>query len=137
MRFNPYIGFKGNCEAALNFYKDILDAEITTFMRYSEAPSEVMKVQDEHKNLVMHATLEFKGNSLMLCDNFGEHLTIGNAFSLSINAGEDEVVAIFNSLADDGTIVMPYKEAFWGGNFGMLTDKFGVQWMVTSEHKQA
>jgi PhnB protein len=135
MRLNSYLSFKGNCEDALNFYKDVLGAEVTTFLRFDEAPEEVMQVSENDKQLVMHATLEFEGNVLMMSDHLNQEYNQGNTFSLSINASEDEAYAMYHSLIEGGQTVMPFAEAFWGGKFGMLVDKFGVQWMFTTQHK--
>ena len=138
MKLNTYLAFKGNCEDAMNFYKDVLDGEFTTFMRFSEAPPGTMEVPESMKNMVMHVTLESRGCTLMASDNIQEHMKVGNNFSLSINLSDDEEAsAVFNSLAEGGQVIMPYENAFWGGKFGMLLDKFGVQWMVSSDHKPA
>jgi len=134
MKLHSYISFQGNCEEALNFYKDILNAEVTTLMRFNEAPKEVMQVPEEAKQLIMHATLEFDGNSLMMSDHMNPEFSRGNSYSLSINATEDKATSIYNRLLDGGSVIMPLKEAFWGGKFGMLVDTYGVQWMFTTEH---
>ena len=136
MRLNSYITFKGNCEDAMNFYKDVLGGEFTTFMRFKETPPDAFPVPDFAKDLVMHCTLEFSGCTLMASDTIEEDkLKIGSNTSLSVNAGDDEASAIYNGLLVGGQSIMPFEEAFWGGKFGMLVDKFGMQWMVSSEHK--
>ena len=135
MKLNPYLSFDGNCEEAMHFYQDVLGAEVTTFLRFEEAPEEVMKITEDQKQLVMHATLEFSGNVLMMSDHLNPDFNLGNTYSLSINAAEDEAYAMYHSLLEDGTAVMPFDEAFWGGKFGMLVDKYGVQWMFTTNHE--
>lgn len=133
MQLNPYIAFKGDCEEAINFYKDVLDGEITQFMRFSDAPEGAFQYPDSAKNLVMHCTLVFNDCILLASDNIGDQMKAGNNFSLSINADDEEqALAIFNSLLDGGVAIMPFDAVFWGGKFGMLIDKFGIQWMVSS-----
>jgi len=136
MKLNPYITFAGDCEAAINFYKEVLDGEITVLMRFKEAPPEVFVVADEHKDLIMHCTLEFHGCSLLASDTIelDKHI-VGSNHSLSINVKSvEEGATIFNQLLEGGQPIMPFADAFWGGKFGMLVDKFGVQWMISSEH---
>ncbi len=136
MKLNTYLTFNGTCEEAMNFYKNIFNGEFTTFMRFEDAPADAFPVADEHKNLVMHCTLEFDGATLMASDtNEPEHLVTGSNYHLSINASEAQGEATFNALSNGGNIMMPYTDVFWGGKFGMLVDKFGIQWMVSSDHK--
>ena len=136
MKLQTYVTFAGNCEEAINFYKDVLDGEITQLMRFAEMPPGHMEVTKEVEDLVMHATLEFHGNALMASDNPSPDYEQGNAYHLSIYLEDpEEAFSVFNSLANGGNIAMPFEEVFWGGKFGMLTDRFGVGWMVSSEHK--
>ena len=136
MKLHTYVMFAGNCEEAINFYKDVLDGEITELMRYADMPPGHMEVTQEIEDHVMHCTLKFHGNMLMASDNLGPDYTQGNAYHLSIDIEDvEEAVSVFNSLADGGKVAMPFEDAFWGGKFGMLTDRFGVGWMVSSEHK--
>ena len=136
MRCHTYLAFNGNCEEAMNFYKDVLGGEIEMMNRFTDMPPEVCIVPDEAKNLVMHCTLNFSGCVLMGSDTIeSDKYKQGNNSAISINTGEEEAYAIFNGLSQGGTILMPFEDAFWGGKFGMVHDRFGVQWMVTSEHK--
>ncbi len=137
MQLNPYITFNGNCEAAMNFYNDVLNGEINILSRFSEMPEEVCLISDQDKDLIMHCTLDFDGGRLMASDTIEpEKLKIGSNCTLSVSiADEDEGSAVYNSLAEGGQSIMPFNDAFWGGKFGMLIDKFGMQWMVSSDHK--
>ncbi|RZW57825.1 MAG: VOC family protein [Flavobacteriaceae bacterium] len=136
MKLHPYLTFNGNCEAAMNFYKDVLDGEITIMSRFDEAPPGEFPIPDFAKKLIMHLTLEFRGCTIMASDTTEPNkLKMGSNVTLSINADDaDEGVAIFNSLLDGGQAIMPFQEVFWGGQFGMLVDQFGVQWMVSTNH---
>ena len=137
MQLQSYLAFNGNCEEAIHFYKDVFDGEIVMMSRFGEAPDDTMCVPDEAKNLIMHATIQFQGCILMASDTVdSENFVAGNNYSVSVNAGnEDEAAAIFNSLSDGGQVIMPFEPVFWGGKFGMLVDRFGIQWMLSSDHK--
>lgn len=133
MKLNSYLMFDGNCEEAMNYYKDIFDGEFVSLMRYKEGPPEYSNPSNE--NQIMHVTMQFRGIELLASDAMMAPVTKGTNNYLSISTDdEDEAHSIFNSLADGGAIEMPFEEVFWGGKFGSLTDKFGVQWMVSTEH---
>ena len=134
MTLNPYLTFNGNCEEALNFYADVLDGEIKMLMRFEETPPDAFKVPPAAKQLIMHATLVCKGNTILASDTIDEEVN-GDNISLSIGAEDNEEgIAIFNSLQEGGHVIMPFSDVFWGGKFGMLTDKFGIKWMVSGPH---
>ncbi len=137
MTIQAYLTFNGNCEEAMGFYKDVLNGEFTTMMRFSEAPPGAFSVPEEYQNQVMHCTLEAQGAVLMASDTMEpDKLNVGSHCSLSIGVKtEDEGAAIFNQLSEGGHVAMPFEDAFWGGKFGMLVDRYGIQWMVSSEHK--
>jgi len=135
MKLNPYLAFKGNCEQAMRFYEDVLGGKILMMMRFNEAPPGEFPITDEIKDLVMHCTLEFNGLTIFASDNM--QCNPGNNFSLSINADDDEqAIKFFDSLLEgDGKTIMPFENVFWGGKFGMLEDQFGIQWMISTDHK--
>ncbi len=137
MKLNPYVIFNGNCEEAMNFYRDILGGEFTMFMRYADAPDS-MPVPDEMKNKVMHVTMEFSGATLMGADSMQGPVSSGNNHHLSVSMeDEGEAITIYNALAEGGQQTMPFQEVFWGGKFGMLIDKYKNQWMISAEHTGA
>ena len=135
MKLQSYLAFNGNCEEAINFYKDVFDGEIVMMSRFKDMPEDAMCVPDEALDLVMHCTLQFQNCILMASDTVdSKNFKEGNNYSISVSVpNEDEASTIFNSLADKGQIIMPFAPAFWGGKFGMLVDQFGIQWMVSSE----
>ena len=134
---NPYLNFNGNCEEAFNHYKSIFGGEFTYVGRYSEMPADAdHPLSDEDKNKIMHISLPFtKDNVLMGSDTGGawaSDFKVGNNISISINADSKEYAdRIFNSLADGGQVTMPMSDTFWGDYFGMCTDKFGINWMMS------
>ena len=135
MKIHPYLIFDGRCEEAISFYRDILDGSITTQSRYSDAPPD-MPVSDSMKDKIMHCTLEFGEGLLMAADGMQGPVKQGNNAHMSLNIpAEEEAHAVFTGLSEGGNVTMSFDHAFWGGKFGMLTDKFGIQWMVSSQHK--
>ncbi|MDP4270069.1 MAG: VOC family protein [Bacteroidota bacterium] len=137
---NTYLTFNGNCEEAFNFYKSIFGGEFTTLQRFKDLPSEHNIPEDEGEK-IMHIFYRFSNETcLMGCDSssmFGE-ATIGDNFSLSVSVDNDEeCTRIFNALAQGGEITMPLQKVFWGALFGSLTDKFGINWMISHETPKA
>ncbi|RPI15853.1 MAG: VOC family protein [Ignavibacteriae bacterium] len=131
---NPYLNFNGNTEEAFNFYKSVFGGEYTALMRFKEVPPEFQQNKDEAEK-IMHVALPIgKGTILMGSDipasmkqaNFGNNLQIAIS-----TESEDEANRIFNGLSSDGKVSMPMDKTFWGAYFGMLTDKYGVHWMVS------
>lgn len=131
---NPYFNFMGNTEEAFNFYKSVFGGRFTTFQRFKDVPGgEKMVEADQEK--IMHISLPLgNGNTLMGTDaleSMGQTLTIGNNFHVSISPeSEAEADELFTKLSVGGQVTMPMDKAFWGAYFGMVTDKFGIQWMI-------
>lgn len=135
MKLTPYLHFAGDAEDALNFYKDALGGEIIMLSRYRESP---MPCDEDYKEKIIHARLQFGDNLIMISDSFKAQpfSTHGN-IQLSVEI-EDAVAMenIFNKMAGGGTVTMPLADQFWGAKFGMLQDKFGVSWMFNCEQKK-
>lgn len=131
MKCDMYLTFDGNCEEAMLYYKEVFNGEFSVTMRYADGPPEYLQPGTEDK--IMHQTLAFgDGCELKASDSFHQPLNKGNNFHISISTSkEDEALSIFNGLAKDGQITMPFNDVFWGGKFGSCIDKFGVQWMVS------
>ncbi len=132
MRCDVYLSFDGDCEDALNFYIDVLNGEMKMMMRYKDGPPEYCTPKIEQK--IMHVTMGFGEDcELKMSDGFHIPLNKGNNFHVSILADtQEQGAAIFNGLSQGGQITMPFNDVFWGGKFGSVIDKFGVQWMVSS-----
>jgi len=139
---NPYITFNGNCEAAFNFYKSVFGGEFAYFGRFNQMPPQegMPPMPEEFGEKIMHVSLQIGNTILMGCDNGGEwapQLMVGNNIAISINTGtKEEADRIFNGLSEDGNITMPLGETFWGAYFGMFTDKFGINWMISVDLNQ-
>ena len=137
---NPYLNFLGNTEEAFNFYRSVFGGDFAMVQRFKDTP-EADRVPDAEKNMIMHIALPIgKNNILMGTDalkSMGHTITGGTNFSLSIDAeSEEEAEKLFNGLAEGAKVTMPLAKAFWGAYFGMLTDKFGIQWMVNYDYNK-
>ena len=129
----PYIAFKGNCREAIEFYRDKLGGEILFTQTYGESPLAGKGPDDK----IMHCSLKIGDSVIMACDNVFEDknpTTVGNNITLAIGTKDvAESETVFGKMSDGATIVMPIQETFWAQRFGMLTDKFGINWMVSVE----
>lgn len=130
----PYLFFGGRCEEALAFYRAAIGAQVEMLMRYDEAPDrppEGMLAPGFEKK-VMHSSFRVGESVLMASDGCGPQDCDFKGFSLSLSLPtEAEVEKAFASLAEGGTVQMPLTKTFWSQRFGMLTDRFGLGWMVT------
>jgi PhnB protein len=132
MKFLPFLHFDGNCGEAMEFYKQSLDAELF-LIRYSEAPGDQSWVPAVSRNHVMHSTLKREDTALLMAADTvaGSPFQPGNNFSVTIECDSlDEINAFFTALSKGGTVTMPLQDTFWNAHFGMLTDKFGIRWML-------
>lgn len=137
---STYLTFNGNCEEAFNFYKSVFGGDFAYIGRFGEMPEgDGYSVPEADKNKIMHVGLPIGNTILMGSDTGGDwaaKLIEGNNFSVSVNTeSKEEADRIFNGLAAEGQITMPMENSFWGAYFGMLTDKFGIQWMVNFDHE--
>lgn len=132
MQFSTYLFFDGRCEEAAAFYQKAIGAEIVHMMRYSDSPDPHPPgmVPPGFENKVMHMTLKIGDNTVMASDDCTGHPKF-QGFSLSL-AAKDEAQAerLFAALADGGQVTMPLMKTFFAPRFGMLTDRFGMGWMV-------
>ena len=130
-QLNPYIKFNdGKCREAMNFYKDCFGGELN-FMTIGESPM-AKDTPAEKQGLVMHSTLTVKGSILFLgSDMMRDKAVMGDNVGISLNCdSQKEVDAFFSKLSEGGDVFMKPEETFWGGYFGMVTDKYGVEWML-------
>ena len=129
----PYLFFGGRCEEALEFYVSTLNAKRVMLMRFEEAPDappEGMLAPGWEKK-VMHSAITIGDSMVMMSDGCGPAEDGFKGFSLSIAPeNETEATKIFSALSDGGNVDMPLGKTFWSPCYGMLTDRFGVGWMV-------
>lgn len=128
----PYLMFGGRCEEALEFYRSALGAEVDMLLRFSESPDPTPPgmLPPGFENKVMHASFRVAGNVIMASDGCEVGAQF-KGFSLSISvATEAEADRYFTALSDGGQVQMPLTKTFWSPRFGMLTDRFGIAWMI-------
>ncbi len=133
---NPYLSFNTNCREAMNFYKDALGGEVIMQTVGESAVKDSMP--KEMANNVMHATLTKDGAVLLMASDKMDPspYMVGNNNWISLQCDTlDEINNCFAKLSVGGTVMMPLAVQFWGAMFGMLTDKFGMNWMLNQEMK--
>lgn len=137
---NPYLIFNGNCEEAFDFYKSVFGGEFPYIGRYKDMPpvEGETPVPESEGNKIMHVSLPIGNGTFIFgsdsSDAYGHATITGNNISLSLNTdSREEADRIFNGLTAGGQTTMPMNQTFWGSYFGMLTDKFGIHWMVSFE----
>jgi PhnB protein len=133
MQIQTYLFFGGRCEAAIEFYRKHLGAEVEMLMRFKDNPEAPPPgtLPPGSENKIMHASLRIGDTVLMLSDGqcTGEHF---DGFSLSLNPSDRAAAErVFAALSEGGQVRMPLTKTFWSPLFGMLTDPFGVGWMIT------
>jgi PhnB protein len=132
MHIEAYVFFNGECEEAFTFYQSALGGELN-FNRYEGSPMESQTPPDA-RNKIMHASLKSGDAVLMGADAVGDWERVnGNNVALSlVTDDEAEGKRAFALLAQGGKVTMELSPAFWGAKlFGMLTDKYGIDWMVS------
>ena len=138
-KLNPYLNYQGNTEEAFNFYRSVFGGEFTTLVRFNEMPGNDSmpgnnKMSPEDATKILHVALPVGGSLMMATDMLesqGQRITNGNRITLSLEAdSKAEADKLFNALSAGGTIGAPIADAPWGAYWGMLTDKFGIQWMM-------
>lgn len=132
----PYLFFGGQCEEAIEFYRTALGAEVQMLMRYKESPEQQRPVPDCFEEKVMHASFRIGETIVMASDGMCDGKPNFEGFSLSITV-PDEAAAdrVFAAIGEGGLVTMALEKTFWAPKFGMLTDRFGVGWMVSVAHK--
>jgi PhnB protein len=130
----PYLFFGGRCDEALAFYKSALGATVDILMRYKESPDPTPPgmLAPGWEEKVMHVTFRVGGAIVMASDGCSAEDGKSSGFKLALNVPtEAEADRAFAALADGGTIELPLTKTFWCPKFGMLTDRFGIGWMVS------
>ncbi len=136
MLVETYLLFDGRCEEAIEFYRKAVGAEIEMLMRFRDSPEPPPpdKVPPDSADKVMHASLRIGATRLMASDGHCGGRPAFAGFSLSITVPTPaDADRVFGALAEGGRVDMPLTQTFWSPRFGMLTDRFGVGWMVTVE----
>ena len=136
-KLNPYLTFPGNCEEAFNFYKSIFGGEFLYVGRFSDIPTNDEVLIPEYKlNKILHISLPIGKEVVLMGSDSGEEwspeVKSGNNISLSVSASSKEQAdRYFEALSEHGKIIMQIGDVFWRSYYGVCTDQFGVNWMVS------
>ena len=128
---SPYVAFKGNCREAIEFYKSALDAQVLFTQTVGESPTSDMGPAEN----IMHCTIKIGNSTIMMCDDPRPDAAAGGGnISLAIGLNDPQrAKQVFGNLAKNGSVIMPLEKTYWAEAFGMVTDKFGVNWMVNCD----
>lgn len=130
MQSNTYLFFDGECKAAFKFYEQCLGGKIDAMMTYGDAPMSE-EFPSEQRDRIMHANLTVGSMVLMGSDTPPDDFQKPQGFSVHLLFDDlVEAERIFQKLAENGTVKMPFQETFWSTRFGMLVDQFGTPWMI-------
>lgn len=134
MKLNPYLQFDGDCHAAFDYYCKHLGGSIVALMRWGDGPIAAQVPAAAHAR-VMHAHYEVDGSVLMGTDGTGARPgeAIRNASVVLHVDDAARAEQAFAALADGGSVTMPLQPTFWAHRYGMVTDRFGVPWMINCE----
>ncbi len=133
MQVQSYLFFDGRCEEAIEFYKKALGAKVEMLMRFKESPDPPPPgmLPPGSENKIMHSSLRIGETTVMASDGGCTGKVSFQGFSLSLAvASAAEADRLWDALADGGTVQMPIGKTFWSPRFGMVTDRFGVGWMI-------
>jgi PhnB protein len=133
MQVQPYLNFDGRCEEALEFYRTALGAEQTRLMRFKECPEPQQRgmITPGTEDKVMHSTFRVGDTTVMASDGRCQGKSGFQGISLSLTVKNDaEAERYFKALSNGGQVTMPLTKTFFSSQFGMVTDRFGVPWML-------
>lgn len=134
---NPWINFNGNAEEAFTFYKSVFGGEFTKIVRFKDIASAEFPVAQKEENKIMHIALPISEGNVLIANDVPEIMgkvnENENRSKISISAeSKEEAERLFNALAAGGTIEVPMDNSPWNTYFGMLRDKYGIEWVIES-----
>ncbi len=132
---SPYIYLKGNATQAIDFYAGIFEANVTVKATFADGP---LKVEDDWRSKIMHSSLSFGDNIVMISDDYEGRNAAFAADSIQLSIAVDDlnvVQKMFDGLSVGGVVKIPLAKQFWGATFGKITDRFGVTWLLNCETK--
>ena len=136
VQMNPYLSFKGDCEAAFTFYERCLGGQLGTLFRYGGTPL-ADQVPPDWSDKIMHGSLTVGDQAIMGGDVAPDNYEQPRGFSMSLHIkSATDAERIFHELAAGGRVVMPLEKTFWSARFGMLVDRFGIQWLINCDAPQ-
>ncbi|TLS48411.1 VOC family protein [Paenibacillus antri] len=136
LRLNPYLFMDGQAKEAIAFYEKTLDAKLLGVQTFGEMPANPeFPIPEAAKDRVAHSMLKIGETDLMISDTFpGQPLKQGEQVTVCITTNDSrKSKSVFDALQDGGTVNMPFQETFWTPGYGVVTDKFGVTFHITTE----
>lgn len=134
VKLNPHLFFGGNCREAMEFYQRVFGGDLI-LTPFSEGPPDAHKDpkanSEEMKSKIMYARLS--GDIVLLASDNPHNSEAKNTgqFGLSLEGSDQTTLeGYFEKLAENGQVTAPLIKQFWGDTFGMVTDQYGVSWMV-------
>ncbi|WNQ09204.1 VOC family protein [Paenibacillus aurantius] len=135
MSVDVYLNFNGNTREAVEFYAEVFGLEVPKMMTFGEIPpNPEYALPEAAKDMIMHTRLTISGSNVMFSDVFpGMPFVVGNNITLAyVTESEEEIRSVFDRLKEGGSVNMELQETFWSKCYGMLTDRFGVQWQFNA-----
>ena len=132
MQLSIHVGFKGQCREAFKFYEKVLGGKIQGMMTWGESPM-AAKVPKELHDKIIHGAIHIGESTLMGGDSPPDQFEPVKGVSIAIQVKTADAERIFNALSEGGSVTMPLEKTFWSDAFGMVTDKYGIPWMVNAE----
>jgi PhnB protein len=132
-----YLVFNGRCEEAVAFYRKAIGAEVEVMMRFKDSPEPHPsdRLPPGFENKIMHTSFRVGRTTLMASDGCSAGKTSFEGFSLCLTVNsETEADQVFAALSDGGKATMPLARTFWSPRFGMVKDRFGLNWMIIVPH---
>ncbi len=134
MQVSAYLTFDGACAEAFKFYEETLGGKVVFKTTWGESPMKEQFPAEIHDR-VMHSTLQL-GDYIIMGADPPDHYQKPQGIAISINVKEKaEAERMFNAMAQGGSVQMPFQETFWAPGFGMCTDRYGIPWMFSCDHK--
>lgn len=138
LRMNPYLVMDGNAKEAIQFYEKALDAQVVMVQTFGEMPANPdFPLPESAGDRISHALLKVGETDLMFSDTFpGQPVQSSNQVQICIMTDQaEQAKRIYEALREGGQVVMPLQETFWSPAYGIVADKYGVNWNISTEAK--
>lgn len=138
LRMNPYLVMDGNAKEAIQFYEKALDAQVVMVQTFGEMPANPdFPLPESARDRISHALLKVGETDLMFSDTFpGQPVQSSNQVQVCIMTDQaEQAKRIYEALREGGQVVMPLQETFWSPAYGIVADKYGVNWNISTEAK--
>ncbi|MCM3260488.1 VOC family protein [Paenibacillus lautus] len=136
LRMNPYLVMDGNAKEAIQFYEKALDGQVVMVQTFGEMPANPdFPLPDSARDRISHALLKVGETDLMFSDTFpGQPVQSSNQVQICIMTDQaEQAKRIYEALREGGQVVMPLQETFWSPAYGIVADRFGVNWNISTE----